>query len=128
VSASNDDRDRRHLCRRWAAGALLWGGVMLPRLVVPADLVYWEGFDPRPATFAADDPSFEPCPALLTTVRDEYGVVGPTVVRVPWMVDEIELAHLASGGTLWLSTWGGLPPHMLEVQPPVRGVRNSGAV
>lgn len=40
------------------------------------------------------------------------------VVRVPWKPDEIELMHLAQGGTIWLSTWGGLPPHMLEVQEP----------
>jgi hypothetical protein len=33
-------------------------------------------------------------------------------------LDEIELAALAHGGTIWLSTWGGLPAHQLEVQAP----------
>lgn len=52
-----------------------------------------------------------------------FGVVtvdraGRGVVRTAYKLDEIELAHLARGGTLWLSCWGGLPVHMLEVQPP----------
>jgi hypothetical protein len=36
-------------------------------------------------------------------------------VHVPWELDEIELATLANGGTLWLSCWGGLPVHQLQV-------------
>jgi hypothetical protein len=39
------------------------------------------------------------------------------IVRVPWKLNEIELMQLARGGTIWLSCWGGLPPHALEVQP-----------
>lgn len=55
-----------------------------------------------------------PCPTVHTTT--DHGLV----VRVPWVLFEIDLAHLAQGGTLWLSTWGGLPPHSIEVQEPVR--------
>ena len=91
---------------------------MLPRPIKDADLAYWADFNPRPTTFAADDPTFEPCPALITTEPDNHGVVGGVVVRVPWQLTEIELVHLAKGGTLWLSTWGGLPPHALEVSAP----------
>lgn len=91
---------------------------MNPRQLREADLRYWADYSPRAVTFAADDPETVPCPALVTEVADPHGVVGRTVVRVPWALSEIELAHLANGGTLWLSTWGGLPPHMLEVQAP----------
>lgn len=91
---------------------------MNPRKIRQADLDYYSGQDPRPVTYAADDPSFNPCPALATIEPDPYGAVGTLVTRVPWELTEIELMHLAKGGTLWLSTWGGLPPHMLHVQPP----------
>ena len=102
---------------------------MLPRELLDEDMEYWRDLDPRPVLFAADDPTFEPCAAVVTTVVDEHGVVGQTVVRVPWTLSEIELMHLAKGGTIWLSAWGGLPPHMLEVQPPaVLDVFDPGAV
>jgi hypothetical protein len=54
-------------------------------------------------------------PALVTVDPDR----GTHIIRVPFELDEIEVAHLARGGTLWLSTWGGLPIHMMEVQEPV---------
>lgn len=91
---------------------------MNPRAITDADLGYWSELDPRVVTFAADDPDTQPCPAVVTAVPDPHGVLGRAVVRVPWELSEIELAQLAQGGTLWLSTWGGLPAHMLEVQPP----------
>lgn len=90
---------------------------MRPRTITEADLEHWARFKPRPVTYAADDETFLPCPALVTQV-DDTEVGGGVVVRVPWQLDEIELAHLARGGTLWLSTFGGLPPHSLEVQAP----------
>lgn len=77
-------------------------------------LAYWTDYEPLPRTFTAPDQLDDcaPCPAIVTMSN------GERVVRVAWKPDEIELAHLAQGGTLWLSTWGGLPPHMLEVQEP----------
>jgi hypothetical protein len=59
-----------------------------------------------------EGPDVEPCPAVVA-IEDEV-----TVIRVAWELDEIDLAHLARGGTLWLTTWGGLPVHKLEVQSP----------
>jgi len=95
---------------------------MIPRPITDADLGYWGDFVCERVTFAADD--------------------GTYVVRVAWQLDEIELAHLATGGTLWVTVelvvdleprhrrgclsalrwaWGGLPPHMLEVSAPRPG-------
>lgn len=85
-----------------------------------ADVAYWASSDNvdevRQALMLGPDdmPDCEACPALIT--RTELG----TVVRVGLKLDEIELAHLAHGGTIWLSTFGGLPPFMLEVQEPTR--------
>ncbi len=79
-------------------------------------MAYWGDLNPRPATFTGPgeiEAGVEPCPAIVTD-GDQFG----PVVRVAWTLSEIELAHLARGGTLWLSTWGGLPMHMLEVQEP----------
>lgn len=81
------------------------------------DLFANNGLNPRHVTFAADDPTFDPCPALITDDSNGSLVGNGNVVRVPWQLDEIELMDLAQGGTLWLSTWGGLPPHALFVQP-----------
>jgi hypothetical protein len=53
------------------------------------------------------------CSAIITKTPQ-----GEDVVRVAWKPNEIDLAHLARGGVIWLSTYGGLPPHMLEVQEP----------
>lgn len=89
---------------------------MMPRDVRPTDLDYWADHNPRPVTFSSTEPDVVPCPAVLTDDPNRDDVI----VRIPWQLDEIELAHLARGGTLWLSTWGGLPPHQLEVQEPVR--------
>jgi hypothetical protein len=91
---------------------------MKPRPITDTDLAYWADQNPRPLTFTAPDEieaGIEPCPGLITD-GDEFG----PVARVAWQLDEIDVAHLANGGTLWLSTWGGLPVHMIEVQPPVQ--------
>jgi hypothetical protein len=71
----------------------------------------------RVATFTGEgdpDPAIEthPVQAIITpnVARD-----GGTMVHVAWMPDEIDLARLANGGTLWLTCWGGLPPHNLQV-------------
>lgn len=92
---------------------------MKPRRIIRADLDYWAqdsaevtvGMFTAPAEIEA---GVEPCEGVITAAADEFG----QAVRVPWTLDEIDLAHLARGGTLWLSTWGGLPMHQLEVQAP----------
>ncbi len=89
-----------------------------PRQITDEDLGYWGDFVTERVTYAADDPDTMPCPALATLTPDPHGVVGTYVVRVAWELDTDDLARLVAGGTLWLSTWGGLPPHMLEVAPP----------
>lgn len=94
---------------------------MKPRDITTADMAYWSDLLPERRTFTGPgevEAGVKPCAALVTndTMGGEFG----RVVRVPWTFDEIEVAHIAKGGTLWLSTWGGLPMHMLEVQEPVR--------
>lgn len=78
-------------------------------------LAYWaEQMDAKPIVMKAP-PGLDNCSdcSAVATVNP----VGEHVVRVAWKPDETDLAHLAAGGTVWLSTWGGLPPHMIEVQP-----------
>lgn len=89
----------------------------MPRAIVPSDLAYWREHNPRAVTFTSSEPDVEPCPGVLTDdpMRDDN-----VIVRIPWQLNEIELMHLAQGGTLWLSTWNGLPAHQIEVQEPVR--------
>lgn len=79
---------------------------------------YWAGHDARVVVFTspADPPGCIPCPAIVTRVVEDGRAFD--VVRVAWQPDEVEVAHLARGGTIWLSTWGGLPAHALEVQAP----------
>lgn len=91
---------------------------MNPRPTTDADLAYWFDRGDRDSSAVViggppNEPDCIPCPALVALENDTR-----QVVRVPYELDEIELAHLARGGTLWLTTWGGLPIHMLEVQEP----------
>lgn len=81
--------------------------------ITEAHVAYWQDQHPQ-ITLMVSPPgeNCSDCSAIVT--RGEDG----TVVRVAWKPDEIDLAHLARGGTIWLSCWGGLPPHMLEVQEP----------
>ena len=65
--------------------------------------------------FGHPDPNVGDCPALITP---DLLSGGENVVRVPVVLDAGELELLEAGGTLWLSTWGGLPAWMLEVAPP----------
>lgn len=92
---------------------------MNPRRLTNDDLAYWHDVNPKPCTFTGPgeiEAGVEPCQGVIT--RDKLGNQFGQVVRVPWVLDEIELARLAQGGTLWLSVWGGLPMHMLEVSEP----------
>lgn len=92
---------------------------MKPRPTTDADLEYWADHHPVAIVIGGppSEPDCIPCPALITCTP---GVLTGTdkAIRVPYELDEIELAHLARGGTLWLTAWGGLPIHMLEVQAP----------
>lgn len=93
---------------------------MKPRPITPTDLDYFVGLQPEVHTFTAPgerEAGVEPCQALVTCDPDMFER-GPVIVRVPWTLNEIELVHLAKGGTLWLSCWGHLPVHALDVQPP----------
>lgn len=92
---------------------------MKPRPINDADMAYWADYSPVPQVIGGppSEPDCIPCPALITRELRE-GRDDLLIVRVPFELDEIELTHLARGGTLWLSTWGGLPIHMMEVQEP----------
>lgn len=87
--------------------------------VTDEHLAYWDG---APGIVGAksvviggppEEPDCVPAPAVVT-LTDQRKII----IRVPLKLDEIELAHLAKGGTIWLSTWGHLPVFMLEVQAP----------
>lgn len=81
-----------------------------------AHLAYWaDQMEASPIVMRAPEGMDDcaDCSAIVTTNQRRE-----SVVRVAWKPNEIELAHLARGGTIWLSIWGGLPPHMLEVQAP----------
>lgn len=90
-----------------------------PREITDADMAYWAHLNPRRIVFTGPgeiEAGIEPAPGLVTD-GDEFG----QVCRIAVTLDEIEIVHLAKGGTLWLSTWGGLPPFMIEVQEPCNG-------
>ncbi len=83
-------------------------------------LAYWsEQMEAQPAVFLAPDgldDGCSPCTGVVTRPLEPGPMDGMQVVRVAWRPDDEDLAALAAGGVVWLSTWGGLPPHMLEVQ------------
>lgn len=89
----------------------------------PEHLDYWSGFETKVMTFttpAEREVGIEPATGVVTAPRDEADL-GVACVRVAWKPNEVEMAQLIEGGTIWLSTWGGLPPHMLEVQSAIKG-------
>jgi hypothetical protein len=93
--------------------------VKIPDEITERMLAYWdqtEGVEAvRPLIMVAPpghEDHVNDCVAIATIVD------GEPVIRVPWKPDEIDLAHLARGGTLWVSSHGGLFPHHLEVQEP----------
>lgn len=93
----------------------------MPQQTDDSDLAYWapSSIDPpeRAVFSAPDDPEdCTPCSAIVT--RDDAGRL---VVRVKWQPTRAEAMTLVDGGAIWLSTWHGLPAHMLEVAPPPGG-------
>jgi hypothetical protein len=82
-------------------------------------LDYWREFQCSVAWFTSPveaDVGIKPAVGIITqpvTPQD----LEVAAVRVAWKPTEEEIEHLKEGGTIWLSCWGGLPPHFLEVQP-----------
>lgn len=77
---------------------------------------YWkdrDGHAPMSISMGGPEegPDVIPCPCLL----GHDMVLGGRVVHVAYELNEIELAALAQGGRLWLTTYGGLPIHRVEV-------------
>jgi hypothetical protein len=96
----------------------------------PEHLAYWSDFEARVCTFTAPEErevGIEPATGIITSPKDPADL-GVSCVRVAWKPDEVDMANLIHGGTIWLSTWGGLPPHMLEVQPPAVAHGNPACV
>lgn len=83
-------------------------------------LAYWAEFDTAVARFTAPDEQLvgiEPATGVVTQPRDPADL-GVPCVRTAWKPSAEDVEHLANGGVIWLSTWGGLPPVMVEVQAP----------
>lgn len=88
---------------------------MEPRAATEAEMAYWyesDGAEHHAVVIGGPEeaPDVIPCPALAC-LNDHHH----RVVHVAYQLNEIEVAALAQGGTLWLTTWGGLPIHLLEV-------------
>lgn len=76
---------------------------------------YWADFYESGVVYFAppkDSVDVDGCQAVVTRTEE-----GEQAMRVPWKPDKNDLLKLMSGGTIWLSVWGGLPPHQLEVAP-----------
>ena len=54
-------------------------------------------------------------PGMEREVAPAEVMTGGIETHVPWQPDEIDVARLAHGGTIWLTVLGGLPPHRIEV-------------
>lgn len=82
---------------------------MTPRRTTQADLELWGDRYVGVGVYTAPgeaERGIEPCEAVNLDHAE---------IAVPWTLDEIELAHLARGGTLWLICEGFLPVHSLVV-------------
>lgn len=88
---------------------------MIPVPATPEQVAYWTERDEAEQQALViggpdEGPDVIPCPALVC--------VEARVFHVALQLDEIEVAQLAQGGTLWLTTYGGLPIHLVEVVGP----------
>lgn len=96
---------------------------MNPVAATPEQLAYWrerDGVEVLPAVIGGPDeaPDVIPCPAVISAIvieRDGHEPAVGACHHVAYELNEIELTALAKGATLWLTTWGGLPIHHLEV-------------
>lgn len=87
---------------------------MRPVVATAEQIAYWterDGVGQQVVEIGgpAESPDVIPCQALLAREAT------PVVIHVAFRLDDAERAELAAGGTLWLSSWGGLPVHLLEV-------------
>jgi hypothetical protein len=80
---------------------------MMPRPITEEDKDSFPGYTKQ--VFKCP-PEVEDCSPIeaLTSPRHEH-------IKVAWTPSEADLAILQAGGTIWLTTWSGLPPHYLEV-------------
>lgn len=76
------------------------------RGITSFDVIEWGGVW---GTFAAP-PDMDDCEAAEAVVHDG------DEISVPWMPDEVDVARLAHGGTVWVTMVGGLSPHRIEVR------------
>lgn len=86
---------------------------MVPIVATDEQVAYWAQRDGATGTRVViggpeEGDDVIPCPAIVTPGM-------PRQVHVAMQLDEIEVARLAQGGTLWLTCWGGLPVHLVEV-------------
>lgn len=84
---------------------------MRPRRATAVEVARWSLESGRPVVQAmlggADEgEGVLPCPTMVTA----------GMCRVAYQLDPLEPVRLAEGGTLWLTTWGILPVHLLEVR------------
>lgn len=96
---------------------------MIPVDATPEQIAYWaarDGVTPEHHVIGGPEegPDVIPCPTLVgaTVLQAHDGEVVPgAVFHVAYRLDELEVAALAQGATLWLTTWGVLPIHLLEI-------------
>jgi hypothetical protein len=90
---------------------------MEPTIPDPTWAAYWAqrtelATDPYVIGGPNEGSNVIPCPALVSHDGETS-----RMIHVAWSLNELELAALAQGATLWLTCWGGLPIHNLEVIP-----------
>ena len=81
---------------------------------------YWSAYECSLAVFTSPEEQAEgiqPALAIVTCPRDSDDL-GNHVARIAFKPNELDLAALAQGGTIWLSFVGTVPIHCVEVQPP----------
>lgn len=90
-------------------------------------LAYWRRDDQAAEPFVLliggpeEGPDVIPCPTAISVHNNpDDANLGERSVEyhIPIRLDEVELDHMATGGTLWFTTYGLIPIHRVEVQPP----------
>lgn len=87
-------------------------------------LAYWSDRETHIARFTAPREQahgIEPATGIVTKPT-QASDLGLSTVRVAWKPSPEDIAELQAGGVIWLSMWGGLMMHQLEVQPALTDV------